>query len=223
MPLTGRPMLSTMDLQLVGRDGLADGVLDMVEQRRGILDPRADRRAHVQGDLAGVDGREEVRAQERQPAANDATTKAEEADDERPPMLERQGQDAAIDRRGPARSAARSRAGIEPADCARCLAARRGRATRMHELGVAACRAASADTSPSSGTRVRDSTNEAIIANTTASAIGTNRKPATPGRKNIGTKTMQMQQQRDEGRRHDLRRAVQDRGLARPCPAPGAS
>jgi hypothetical protein len=39
---------------------------------------------------------------------------------------------------------------------------------------------------------VRDSTNEAIIANTTASAIGTNRKPATPGRKNIGTNTMQM-------------------------------
>ena len=43
------------------------------------------------------------------------------------------------------------------------------------------------------GTRVRDSTKEAIIANTTASAIGTNRKPAIPCRKNIGTKTMQMQ------------------------------
>ena len=31
------------------------------------------------------------------------------------------------------------------------------------------------------------------MANTTASASGTNRKPATPGRKNIGTNTMQMQ------------------------------
>ena len=30
------------------------------------------------------------------------------------------------------------------------------------------------------------------IANTTERAIGTNRKPATPGRKNIGTKTIQM-------------------------------
>src|SRR3981189_2631821 len=35
--------------------------------------------------------------------------------------------------------------------------------------------------------------NEQIIANITASAIGTNRKRATPSRKNIGTKTMQMQ------------------------------
>ncbi len=42
------------------------------------------------------------------------------------------------------------------------------------------------------GTSVRDRTNEAIIANTTAIAIGANRKPATPGRKNIGTKAMQM-------------------------------
>ncbi len=42
------------------------------------------------------------------------------------------------------------------------------------------------------GTSVRDSTNEAIIANTTAIAIGANRKPATPGSRNIGTKAMQM-------------------------------
>ncbi len=39
---------------------------------------------------------------------------------------------------------------------------------------------------------MRDSTNEQIIANMTASAIGTNRKRATPSRKNIGTNTMQM-------------------------------
>ena len=43
------------------------------------------------------------------------------------------------------------------------------------------------------GTSVRDSRYDAIIANTTASAIGTNRNRATPERKNIGTKTMQMQ------------------------------
>ena len=43
------------------------------------------------------------------------------------------------------------------------------------------------------GTRVRDRMNEQIMANITASAIGTNRKRATPSRKNIGTNTMQMQ------------------------------
>ncbi len=42
------------------------------------------------------------------------------------------------------------------------------------------------------GTRVRDSTYEKSIAKTTASAIGTKRKRATPVRKNIGTNTMQM-------------------------------
>src|SRR6202163_1821110 len=42
------------------------------------------------------------------------------------------------------------------------------------------------------GTSVRDSRNDQILANITASAIGTNRKRATPVRKNIGTNTMQM-------------------------------
>src|SRR3546814_15442710 len=42
------------------------------------------------------------------------------------------------------------------------------------------------------GTSVRDRMNDMTIANTTDNAIGTNRKPATPGRKNIGTNTMQM-------------------------------
>ncbi len=43
------------------------------------------------------------------------------------------------------------------------------------------------------GTSVRDSRNENTIANITLSAIGTNRKRATPFRKNIGMNTMQMQ------------------------------
>ena len=42
------------------------------------------------------------------------------------------------------------------------------------------------------GTSVRDKINEQTIADITASAIGTNRKRATPVRKNIGTNTMQM-------------------------------
>ena len=42
------------------------------------------------------------------------------------------------------------------------------------------------------GTSVRDRKYEASIAKTTASARGTKRYRATPVRKNIGTKTMQM-------------------------------
>ena len=43
------------------------------------------------------------------------------------------------------------------------------------------------------GTRVRERKYDASMANTTASARGTNRYLATPVRKNIGTNTMQMQ------------------------------
>ena len=43
------------------------------------------------------------------------------------------------------------------------------------------------------GTRVRDKMNDETIAEITASAIGTNRNPATPARKNIGTNTIQIQ------------------------------
>ena len=42
------------------------------------------------------------------------------------------------------------------------------------------------------GTSVRDSRNEKTMANITLSAIGTNRKRATPLKKNIGMNTMQM-------------------------------
>jgi len=42
------------------------------------------------------------------------------------------------------------------------------------------------------GTSVRDSRNENTMANITLSAMGTNRKRATPSRKNIGMNTMQM-------------------------------
>ena len=62
------------------------------------------------------------------------------------------------------------------------------------------------------GTSVRDRMKEAIIANTTASAIGTNRKPATPCSANIGTNTMQMQSSETKAGVHDLLRAVEDGG-----------
>ena len=43
------------------------------------------------------------------------------------------------------------------------------------------------------GTRVLDKKKDAIIANTTASAIGTNKYLATPFSMNMGMKTIQMQ------------------------------
>ena len=51
------------------------------------------------------------------------------------------------------------------------------------------------------------------MANTTASAIGTNRKPATPVRKNIGTNTMQMQSSDTKAGVTICARAIHDRGL----------
>ena len=72
------------------------------------------------------------------------------------------------------------------------------------------------------GTSVRDRMNEQIIANITASAIGTNRKRATPSRKNIGTNTMQMQSSETKAGVTICARAVQD-GVSTPCPARGGS
>ncbi len=51
--------------ELVGRHQLADRGFHLVGQARGFLDAGAGGRAHVQPDLAGVHGREEVAAQRR--------------------------------------------------------------------------------------------------------------------------------------------------------------
>ena len=55
--------------------------------------------------------------------------------------------------------------------------------------------------------------NDQIIANITASAIGTNRKRATPSRKNIGTNTMQMHSSETNAGVTICCGAVHDRGL----------
>ena len=55
--------------------------------------------------------------------------------------------------------------------------------------------------------------NEHTIAAITASAIGTNRKRATPWQEEHRHEHDADAEQRDEGRRHDLRRAIHDRGL----------
>ena len=65
MPLTGMPMLSTMRRDLVRRDDLADRLLDVGELVGAFLDPRADRRARMHQDLAGIDRGEEVAAEKR--------------------------------------------------------------------------------------------------------------------------------------------------------------
>ena len=82
---------------------------------------------------------------------------------------------------------------------------------RDHDLGrVRGRRGAAAGTLPSSAPGCATGRSEAIMANTTASAIGTNRKPATPGSKNIGTNDDADAEQRDEGRR--ARSAARRRG-----------
>ena len=56
-------------LALVLRNDLADLVLDRLEDLLGLLDAGAGRRAHVQLDLAAVDDREEVAADEQEQRA----------------------------------------------------------------------------------------------------------------------------------------------------------
>ena len=63
------------------------------------------------------------------------------------------------------------------------------------------------------GTSVRDRMNDQTMANITASAIGTNRKRATPVRKNIGTNTMQMHSSDTKAGVTICVGAVHDRGL----------
>ena len=52
-------------VELIGRDRLADGLLDEIEQARRFLDTRAGLGAHVHQDLSGIDRRKEVLAEER--------------------------------------------------------------------------------------------------------------------------------------------------------------
>jgi hypothetical protein len=56
MPLTGTPMLSSI---------AASSCFDLVGNARGVLDPRAGRRAQMQADFAGIHRREEVAPGER--------------------------------------------------------------------------------------------------------------------------------------------------------------
>ena len=78
-------------IELVGRDGAANGLLDEIKQAGCLFDARAWLGAHVHKDLAGIHRREEVLAQEwLQPEREN--NKHDEADDHglRPAQCERQ-------------------------------------------------------------------------------------------------------------------------------------
>ncbi len=60
------------------------------------------------------------------------------------------------------------------------------------------------------GTSVRESKNEKTMANITLSAMGTNRKRATPAQKEHRNEHDADAEQRDEGRDDDLRGAIDD-------------
>ena len=184
MLLIGRPMLSTIDVELVGRNDLADRLL-----RRRRTDRPFPRRA-CRSARARASGSGRRRRPGRScgrgtaPARTKRTTKPQEADHERARDARARARAGRGSRRGSARSArSKPRWKRDQRIARRRLApcARRARACGCSRYFAIV------------GTSVRDRMNEQIIANITASAIGTNRKRATPSRKNIGTNTMQMQ------------------------------
>ena len=128
-------------VELGGRDELADRLLDFGELVGAFLDPGADLDAGVHQDLPGVDGGEEVAAEERHQRER-RQHEGHEADDEDRPAAQRHRPAARDSPRGCARTGARSRAGSAPADCASAAAGRRGRACRC------AARACAAGSSP---------------------------------------------------------------------------
>ena len=65
MPENGRPILSTMLSSWSGGMVWRIGLLDLIEQAGGLLDAGAGLGADVHQDLAGIDRREEVLAEER--------------------------------------------------------------------------------------------------------------------------------------------------------------
>ena len=68
MPDTGKPILSTMETKLVGRNDLADARFNLIEQGGCFLDASADGRADMQADLACIHRRKEIPSQETAPA-----------------------------------------------------------------------------------------------------------------------------------------------------------
>ena len=85
MPLTGMPMLSTNAASSAGGMIARIAVLDFGELLGAFLDARADAKAHVHEDLAGVDGRKEVPAEIGHQQEGGAHERQEADDEDRPP------------------------------------------------------------------------------------------------------------------------------------------
>ena len=109
MPLIGRPMLSTMVLSAVRRDGRPDRLLDLVDFQRGLLDSGSRGGADMQRDLRALDRREEV-APEKRNKRERSEDGDHEADDEQSSRGRARSRAGGGRRRARLRTGARSRA-----------------------------------------------------------------------------------------------------------------
>ena len=83
------------DVELAARDDASDLLLDVADDDLGVLDARADRRAHVEAHLAGVDAGKEVEADDLdQEQRDDAEDQA--AREEAPAPLDAHAQHPAV-------------------------------------------------------------------------------------------------------------------------------
>ena len=193
----------------------ADRRLDLVEQLRGLLDARADRRAHVQGDLAGIHRREEILAQERHQQRTTASTTARKPTTNSRARVQRQRQQRR-DRRSRTRSKPRLEAALEPhqTDCAAAAAC----ASPWPWTCVLRSRYIAMV-----GTRVRDRMKEAIMRehHRHRPSARTESPPRPAGR----TSARRRCRCRAARRRPAARSAARRPGsrCRRPCPAPDAS
>ena len=89
-------MLSTMVTSFVGRNLLADGGVDVVAESGGLFNARAGVGAHVDLELAGVDGGEEVLAEPGSEYASEREGKDQKEDEEDAGVIDAEGEQAQI-------------------------------------------------------------------------------------------------------------------------------
>ena len=164
-------------VQFARRNLPADRLIDQIADARGLLDAGSGLGAEVQAELAVVAGREEILPKPRE-SRKRAHTDSEKHRDENQPAVNEGGEQQLIAQAQPLETAFET-----PAGRAEWIA----RFAVMPVLRLRFSRYIA-----SVGTSVRERIYDASIANTTASASGTNRYFATPLRKNIGRNTMQI-------------------------------
>ena len=209
MPLiwAGRCCRPSRSISSCGND-LADRFLDVGEKRGGFFHARADRRAHVHQDLAGVDLGEEVAAEQTAAAGTTRTTKARKPATKTLRCSIASVEQIMVAGTHTARNALRNRAGNAPADCAM----RRASIT-LPWSSTCGRMLFAAGISPSSAPgcargRTRKSSRRSPLR--PSARTGSARRRS---RKNIGTNTMQIHSSETKAGVDDLRGAVHDRGL----------